>query len=78
MQLNLIEQDIKNKEAFLHRCKNSLLACVMQDNNAATKVEIELLSQEAFLLEDQLEQLYSVAAILREEQGSYDEMLPKA
>jgi len=77
MQLNLIEQDIRSKEATLSRCKSNLLACVMKPNNSETHDEIKLLSQEVFLLEDQLDKYYSVAAFLRGEQGSHDEMLPK-
>jgi hypothetical protein len=78
MQLNLIEQDIKDKEDSLRRCKSNLLGCIMKTNSPETHNEIKLLSQEVFLLEDQLKMYRTIAGILKEEQGSHDEMLQKA
>ncbi len=70
MQLNLIEQDIKSKEESLKRCKSNLLGLETHD-------EIKLLSHEVFLLEDQLKMYRTIVGILKEEQGSHDEMLQK-
>ncbi len=70
MQLNLIEQDIKSKEESLRRCRSNLLGVEAHD-------EIRLLSHEVFLLEDQLKMYRVIVGILKEDQGSYDEMLPK-
>jgi len=73
MHLNLIVEDIHKREEALTRCKSSLHSMNVKKNPA----EIQLLEQQIFYLQDQLAQLYSVAAILKEEQGVYDEMLPK-
>ena len=77
MQLNLIEQDIKSKEESLRRCKSNLLGCVMKTNSIETHNELRLLSHEIFLLEDQLKMYRTIVGILKEEQGSRDEMLQK-
>jgi hypothetical protein len=78
MQLNLVERDIKIKEEALQRCKYNL-ECLRRSPGVAEYQEgIKLIGQEAFYLQDQLDQYYVVQSILREEQGSCDEMLPKA
>jgi hypothetical protein len=78
MQLNLVERDIKIKEEALRRCTYNL-DCLRRSPRAAEYQEgIKLMDQEAFYLQDQLNQYYVVQSILREEQGVCDEMLPKA
>jgi hypothetical protein len=72
MQLRAIERDIKLREDALRRCKYNL------DCMKGHKEAVDYLAAEVFLLEDQLEQYKVVANLLREEQGSCDEMLPKA
>jgi len=77
MQLNLIELDIQHREEALKRCKANLLACIMKTNSTTKTREVELLGCEIFYLKDQLGMLRCIASILKEEQGAYDEMLPK-
>jgi hypothetical protein len=50
----------------------------MKTNSIETHNELRLLSHEVFLLEDQLKMYRTIVGILKEEQGSRDEMLPKA
>lgn len=79
MQLNLIEQDIRNREVVLSRCKTTL-GCLLNSPDAANteyKKAIDLMEQEIFFLSDQLDKYYSVFTFLKEEQGFCDEVLPK-
>jgi hypothetical protein len=75
MQLNLIESDIQNRENALRRCKSNLDYLYNSIETEESKKAIKLLEQESFYLQDQLDRYYVLAAILREEQSSYDEML---
>ena len=78
MQLNLIERDIKIKEDALRRCKYNI-QCLRRSPKVAEYEEgLKIMDQEAFYLQDQLNQYYVVQTLLREEHGSCDEMLPKA
>lgn len=77
MQLNLIEIDIKDREEILARCRSNLYALHTLPGNK-NEGEIRLLGQQIFYLKDQLEKFYILVGILKEEQGSHDEMLPKA
>jgi len=74
MQLDELLHDIKRREECLTRCLFGLqvLSSLPEEREA-----LRLMEQEAFFLRDQLDRYYSVYAILREEQGSTDEMLQK-
>ena len=77
MHIALIERDIRNREDALRRCTSNV-TCLQRSPRAAEHTEaIRLLSQEAFYLQDQLEQYHTLITFLREEQGVCDEMLPR-
>jgi len=73
MNISIIERDIKNREESLRRCKYDLI-CMKRAHKTDAVHE---LSAEILLLEDQLDRYHVVFNILREEQPSYDEMLPR-
>lgn len=78
MQLNLIETDIQNREEALKRCKANLHYLKFSSEGKKHPEQLRITEYEVFYLKDQLEKFYILAGILKEEQGVYDEMLPKA
>ena len=73
--LQEIEHEIKQRESCLIRCEYSLAllnSLPLSEENESKK---KLMEYEAFFLHDQLDKYYSIYAILREEQGSKDEVL---
>lgn len=77
MELKLIISDIKKREDTLQLCKYNLEALRKSAKASLLHDAIRLMGQEIFFLQDQLSMLYIAAALLREEQGSTDEMLPR-
>jgi len=77
MNISIIERDIKNKEESLRRCKYNVECLCKSPRVAGYQEAIRLVSQEAFYLQDQLDQYYVLFNLLREDQPEYDEMLPR-
>jgi len=77
MNISIIERDIKNREESLRRCKYNVECLRKSPRAAGHQEDIRLMSQEAFYLQDQLDQYYVLFNLLREDQPEYDEMLPR-
>ena len=71
MQIVLIEQEMRDKEEALKRCKY-YLAWLKQARNPKYKETIWELTQEQFLLEDQLAHYKTVFNLLEEDQETFD------
>jgi len=71
MQIVLIEREMKDKEEALRRCRYNV-ACLKQANNKEYEKAIYELSQEVYMLEDQLEHYRVVFNLLREDQKVFD------
>jgi hypothetical protein len=71
MQIVLIEREMKDKEEALKRCKYQA-AWLKQLKKPEYKETIWQLSQEAFLLEDQLAHYKTVFNLLQEDQEVFD------
>jgi hypothetical protein len=71
MKIVLIEREMKEKEAALKRCKY-LVECLKKSRKPEHKEVLWQISQEQFLLEDQLAHYKIVFSLLQEDQEMYD------
>jgi hypothetical protein len=73
MQLNLLEREIRYKKDALKRCQYNV-QCLKRARNPEYKEAIWQLSQEAYLLEDQLSHYDIVFNLLKEDVQVYDDV----
>ena len=78
MEIKALEREIEHREDYLMRCDSNLKFLQSIPDREQNQDAIRLVEQEAFFLRDQLDKYHIIYTILREEQGSNDEMLPKA
>lgn len=76
MKLTLIDRDIHYKRDALKRCEYRI-KCLKQSNKPEDKQIMHELSQEAFLLQDQLSYYKIIFDLLKEEHNFNDEMSKK-
>jgi len=73
MQLNVLEREMRHKKDALKRCQYNV-QCLKRARNSEHKDAIWQLSQEVYLLEDQLSRYDTVFNLLKEDVQVYDDV----